>query len=60
MDFHLFYLKRRGRGKGVETGSGFEEELPDDWDSTGVWWEKRTRRLGDGVTKYRNAFKGNG
>lgn len=36
MDFHHFYLKRRGRVKGDESGSGFEEELLDDWDSTGV------------------------
>lgn len=34
--FTIFTSKRRGRGEGVETGSGFEEELPDDWDSTGV------------------------
>lgn len=27
MDFHHFYLKRRGRVKGDETGSGFEEEV---------------------------------
>lgn len=57
--FTIFTSKRRGRGEGVETGSGFEEELPDDWDSTGVWcvlWSEK-RRQGDLVTEWGSTGK---